>query len=147
MFSAANCLRLCAPRPPEPIIAMFSLSFRLRPRTTAGAANAPTAAPATVRTNCRRLGRDSGRPARDEEDEVEGEDEFSIIEGRAPVGGLRSIDAGRAARGEPIPPRALNDGRADGRPQAPRSDRQPSPGLASLNAARHRGHKVRCVET
>ena len=66
MFSSANCLRLCPPRPPEPIIAMFSFSFRFRPRTIAGAAKAPTAAPATVLANWRRVGRNAGRSAVEE---------------------------------------------------------------------------------
>ena len=44
------------PRPPTPIMAMFSFSLRFRPRTIAGAAKAPAAAPATACPNCRRVG-------------------------------------------------------------------------------------------
>ena len=57
MFSEPTPWRLDPPRPPTPITAMFSFSLRLRPRTIAGAANAPAAAPATARPNCRRVGR------------------------------------------------------------------------------------------
>src|SRR4051812_31318296 len=68
MFSSVKCDRLWAPRPPVAIIAMLSFSLRFRPRTIAGAARAPTAAPATARPNCRRVVPVAGRPA--EEDEV-----------------------------------------------------------------------------
>ncbi|HZW34255.1 MAG TPA: hypothetical protein VFF52_26265 [Isosphaeraceae bacterium] len=62
MFSAAiaACVRLKPPRPPVAMIAMLSFSLRFRPRTIAGAASAPTAVPARVFTNWRRVGRPAG---------------------------------------------------------------------------------------
>jgi hypothetical protein len=45
-------------------MAMFSFSFKFRPRTIAGAKAAPTAVPATVRPNWRRV----GRPIEEEEE-------------------------------------------------------------------------------
>src|SRR5262245_28606869 len=54
MFSDSTEARLSAPRPPEPMIARFSLSLRLRPRTIAGAESEMMPAAAVWLRNCRR---------------------------------------------------------------------------------------------
>ncbi len=55
MFSADTPPRLAAPRPPAPMIAMFSFSFALRARRNRGAARA-VAVTAEVFRNARREG-------------------------------------------------------------------------------------------
>src|SRR5262245_32747164 len=93
MFSAATPARLSAPRPPTPIMAIFSLSFRFRPRTIVGTAITLTAVPTMTCANWRRV----GRP--DEEGEQK---EVFVIE-VAPSLDPRSIGV-RPSRGRPHAP-------------------------------------------
>jgi len=56
MFSDFDTASMsAAPRPPEPMTAMFILPLRFCPRRNAGAANDPAAAAMAVRLNWRRV--------------------------------------------------------------------------------------------
>src|SRR5262249_52346826 len=55
MFSDDTDSRLLAPRPPEPMMAMFNLLLRFWPRSSAGAVVIAPANESTVRVNRRRF--------------------------------------------------------------------------------------------